>query len=112
VGKHKVFQGPIPEEVPISASAGDAVIFSSLMLHRTKPNISNITRISYVVEYMSVKHYDPHLTPPYFMVAKNGHSAPSFEETYEGRKNPFARLQYPGFLALRVKRSMQRLIAK
>lgn len=112
VGKHKVFQGAIPEEVPISASAGDAVIFSSLMLHRTKPNVSNITRISYVVEYMSVKHYDPHLTPPYFMVAKNGLSAPSFENTYEGRKNPLARLQYPGFLALRAKRSIRRLIAK
>ena len=109
VGKHKVYQRKVKNEVAISASAGDALIFSSLLLHRTKPNVSNITRHSYVIEYMSVKHYDPHLTPPYFIVAKNGKSAPRFEKTYEGQRNPFSRFKYPGFMLQDAKSSLRRM---
>lgn len=111
VGKHKVYQGEIKGELPIYARAGDAIIFSSLLLHRTKPNTTNVMRYAYVVEYMSTKHYDPHLSAPYFMVAKNGVSRPSFENTYEGEKKLFARFQYPGFFAKRVKHSLRKHLA-
>ncbi len=107
VGKHKVWQGVVGQEVAISAQPGDAVLFSSLMLHRTKPNQSNIQRLVYVVEYMSAKHYDPHLDPPFFMAAKNGVSAPGFVKTYAGRQNPLNYLKYAPMIAARTKRSAQ-----
>lgn len=94
VGKHKVCEDPVNEEIAISAEPGDGVIFSSLMLHRTKPNLSQTPRLAYVIEYMSTKDYDPKLDAPYFMAAKSGMPSPRFADVYPGMKNPLNRLMY------------------
>ena len=98
-----VFNGEVKKEVPISAMPGDAVLFSSLILHRTKPNLSNIPRLAYVIEYMSTETYDPYLEAPYFMIAKGGVPAPGFENNYAARQNVFNRLKYAKDLKTTVK---------
>jgi ectoine hydroxylase-related dioxygenase (phytanoyl-CoA dioxygenase family) len=111
VGKHKVWQGKVEEEVAISAEPGDAVLFSSMLLHRTKPNMSNIPRLAYILEYMSTKDYDPELKPPYFMVAKNGVPAAGFANTYAGRQNPLNYLKYARLLPQFAKRMIKQWVS-
>ena len=40
-----------PEAVPVTARAGDVVVFSSLTPHRTGPNLSDRVRKSYILQY-------------------------------------------------------------
>ena len=111
VGKHKVAQGvDESKEIAISAQTGDAVLFSSLMMHRTKLSTVNIDRHAYVVEYMSAKKYDPYLEAPFFMVSKNGVPSVGFADNYPGRRNPLNHLKYaPSFPQL-AKRAIKRLV--
>ncbi|PSB35570.1 phytanoyl-CoA dioxygenase family protein [Stenomitos frigidus] len=94
VGYEMVYGGKPESPVLITAEPGDVVIFSSFTLHSTTPNTTQDTRWAYVIEYMSLEHYDPYVTPPYFVVARDGKSCPEFVETYRGRENLLNRVKY------------------
>lgn len=82
------------EEARIYAKSGDAVVFSSYILHRGEANRSRSERWVYIVEYMSARHYDPNVPPPYFLVAENGARAARMADSYPGSRNPLNRLKY------------------
>lgn len=96
VGREQIYSGTPESPVFIDAKPGDVVIFSSLTLHSTTPNITQSTRWAYVVEYMSLKHIDPYIKPPYFVVAKDGKSQPEFVTSYPAHHDPLNRLKYLG----------------
>ena len=60
-GTHQVCEGEPAGAVAIEAEPGDAILFSSLLLHRTSPNVGTKPRWAYVVEYMSLDQYDPYI---------------------------------------------------
>jgi hypothetical protein len=97
VDNHTVYDGTPEAPVFISANAGDVVVFSSFLLHSTQPNTTQQTRWAYVVEYMSLDHFDPSIDPPYFVVARDGQSNPEFVQTYRGKMNPINQLKYLGY---------------
>ena len=76
--------GDVTDSVCIDASAGDLVLFSSLMLHHTGPNNADSTRVAYVAEYMPLADYDYAVGGPYFVVAENGKSKPHFINKQRG----------------------------
>jgi ectoine hydroxylase-related dioxygenase (phytanoyl-CoA dioxygenase family) len=78
----------------ILAEKGDAVLFSSLMLHQTKPNESEAERCAYVVEYMSLDDYDPLVKPPYFIVSEGGALKQEFVGSYRGSTKLKNRIKY------------------
>jgi Phytanoyl-CoA dioxygenase (PhyH) len=78
----------------IPTEKGDIVLFSSYMLHYTGNNESSADRWAYVVEYLSLDHYDPLITPPYFIVSEGGIPAPRFVESYRGSSNFKNRIKY------------------
>jgi len=94
---HTVYDGTPESPVFIDAKAGDIVLFSSYLLHATKPNITQETRWAYVIEYMSMNHFDPGIEPPYFVVARDCKSQPGFVNLYRGRLNPINQLKYLGY---------------
>lgn len=85
VGNHVKYTGGTEKAVCIEAEMGDVVLFSSFMLHYTSPNVSQHDRWAYVVEYMSLDHYDPFIKPPYFVVSRDGKPQPEFVRFYRGR---------------------------
>ena len=92
---YEVVSDVVPDSpVLITAEPGDVVIFSSFLLHSTTPNITQNDRWAYVIEYMSLDHYDPSVEPPYFIAARNGQSNPEFVRSYRGSRNPISRLKY------------------
>ena len=93
-GRHIICDAKVGEEVLVHAKAGDVVIFSSMILHRSESNKSDGERWVYIVEYMKSKHYDPTIKPPYFMVAKNGEPKPRFVSTFRGKLSPLNQLKY------------------
>lgn len=74
----------VGESVCIDASAGDLIVFSSLMLHRTGPNLAGSPRVAYVAEYMPLADYDYAAKAPYFVVARDGRSDPHFVSQVPG----------------------------
>lgn len=94
VGNHMVCPGDESTAEFIPAKPGDMVLFSSLMLHRTSPNTTTTSRLAYVIEYMSLRHYDPYIPAPYFVVARNGEPHQEFVNYYAGRLNPVNQLKY------------------
>jgi hypothetical protein len=78
----------------IEAEAGDVLLFSSLTLHKTLPNITDDDiRWAYVLEFMSIQDYDPSVPKPYFQISKNGQSFGQFIQTHPG-KNLWSDIQY------------------
>jgi ectoine hydroxylase-related dioxygenase (phytanoyl-CoA dioxygenase family) len=75
---------PIGENVVIDATAGDAILFSSLALHCTGPNRADSARVAYVAEYMALADYAYQAKPPYFVVSKGGKSCPQFVQHQVG----------------------------
>ena len=94
VGNHMVHQGEPESPILIEAEPGDAILFSSLTLHSTTPNVTQDTRWAYVVEYMSCKDIDPSVCAPYFVVARNGQPTQQFVHWYEGRSKVKNHLKY------------------
>jgi hypothetical protein len=94
VGGHKAYVGSTENAICLDAEVGDVVLFSSLMLHYTAPNISNHDRWAYVVEYISLDHYDPYIKPPFFVVARDGKPQPEFVNSYRGRERLANRMKY------------------
>lgn len=109
VDNHVVYQGTPENPVFIEAKAGDIVLFSSYMLHMTTPNITQDTRWAYVVEYMSINHFDPSIAPPYLVVARNGKPYREFVNFYPGRLNVINHFKYLGFRGS-FKRSLKKFI--
>jgi ectoine hydroxylase-related dioxygenase (phytanoyl-CoA dioxygenase family) len=66
---HRYHKPEVESAVTIEAHAGDVVVFSSLLLHRTSPNISGNERLAYVAEYMKITDFDSTIHPPYFVVS-------------------------------------------
>ena len=94
VGKHQSFTGSTENSVCIDAEVGDIVLFSSLMLHYTSPNVSSEDRWAYVVEYMSLDHHDPYLEPPFFIAARGGKPEPRFVSYQRGRLSVVNQMKY------------------
>jgi ectoine hydroxylase-related dioxygenase (phytanoyl-CoA dioxygenase family) len=98
VGNHLVSQVTPEEPTFISAEAGDVVLFSSFILHSTTPNVTqDKTRWAYVVEYMSTQHFDPGITPPYFVVTRDRKPQPALVSSYEGSRRLRNRMTYRQF---------------
>ena len=93
-GTHQVCEGDPAGAVAVEAEPGDAILFSSLMLHRTSPNVGQKPRWAYVVEYMSLDQYDPYIRKPYFIAARNGRSAPEFVQSFRGSLSARNQLLY------------------
>ena len=74
----RLVRAEVGESVCIDASAGDLIVFSSLMLHRTGQNNADTPRVAFVAEYMPLVDYDYAASGPYFVVAQNGISSPQF----------------------------------
>ncbi len=92
---HAVWAGGVPKGAfPVEAEAGDVLIFSSYILHRTGPNRTDRDRIAYLVEFMDRKYFDPYTKPPFLMVSKNGLPQPRFTRFYEGNTSPHNILKY------------------
>ena len=100
VANHLVCASDPATAISVEAEAGDAILFSSLMVHYTSPNTSDLDRWAYVVEYMSLAHWDPFIKPPYFVVARNGRPAPAFVQSYRGKVSLRNQMKY---LAPRIK---------
>ena len=96
VENHWVCELEPENEVFIYAEKGDVVLFSSMMLHHTKKNRSNSDRWAYVVEYMSLDHYDPLAKPPFFIAAEEGKPCQKFVQSYRGYSNFKNRMKYIG----------------
>ncbi|MEQ1529705.1 MAG: phytanoyl-CoA dioxygenase family protein [Methylococcales bacterium] len=97
VNKHLAWEGDPKNAVFVSAEPGDVVLFSSFILHKTNPNITENSRWAYVIEYMSLDHFDPGVNPPYFVISRDGISQPQFVHYYRGRLNLANQLKYIGF---------------
>lgn len=96
----------------ILAEKGDVVLFSSLLLHQTKPNESRAERCAYIVEYMSIDNYDPLVKPPYFIVSEGGVPKQEFVRSYRGSTRLKNRIKYlPLRLKELYKKSARALIA-
>ena len=94
IDNHRQIEGVPENPVFISAKAGDVVVFSSMTLHTTTPNITDGTRWAYVAEYMSLDCFDPTIKPPYFVVARGGKPSPGFVRHYRGSLRVSNWLQY------------------
>lgn len=75
-------------KVFIEAEAGDVVLFSSLLLHKTYENTTENSRWAYVAEMLKLGDYDPTIAPPYFVAARNGQAACEFVDRLECAYNP------------------------
>lgn len=75
---------PTDDAICIPAETGDVVLFSSHTVHATLPNVSDRLRWAYVVEYVSLEHFDPYLSPPYFVAARGGVATPGFVDELPG----------------------------
>ena len=95
-GTHFVWDGKPQGQIPITAEAGDVLVFSSYLLHRTGPNKTKDSRIAYLSEFISRKYFDPYSKPPFFMVSKNGAPDPRFTRFYEGNTSLWNYLKYIG----------------
>jgi hypothetical protein len=93
-GTHQVCEGDPAGAVALEAEPGDVILFSSLMLHRTSPNVGQKPRWAYVVEYMSLDQIDPYITKPYFVAARDGRSAPEFVHSFRGTRSARNQLLY------------------
>ncbi len=80
----------------VSTEKGDVIVFSSLTLHYTTRNISQRERWAWVIEYMSCDYFDPHVSPPYFVVCEDGRPVQKVVDGYKGSLDPRQRMKYLG----------------
>lgn len=105
-GTHVVCPGNEDDALFIDAEPGDAIVFSSLMLHKTDPNTTDTSRLAYVAEYMKTGEVDPWIDPPFFVVARDGKPAPALVDHQVGRLRPINLWRYS---MPAVRRSLQAL---
>lgn len=71
IGSHVYNPGDESKEVLVPAEPGDALLFSSFMLHKTNQNVTeDQTRMAYVIEYMRLGDVDPFIEAPYLIAAR------------------------------------------
>lgn len=109
-GYEIVSDGVPKSPILITAKPGDVVVFSSFTLHSTTPNVTTQDRWAYVVEYMSLDHYDPYAEPPYFVAARSGLSSPEFVRSYRGKNNPISRLKYRASTIKQAQKMLGKLV--
>lgn len=107
-GRYAVCRGRPEEAVAVEARPGDAILFSSLALHRTDPNLSRRPRWAYVVQYMSLDQIDPYVDPPYLVVARRGEPCQELLTAHPGMAAARNRLLYLFPLLLRRTRARER----
>jgi ectoine hydroxylase-related dioxygenase (phytanoyl-CoA dioxygenase family) len=93
---HFIWDGTPEGHIPIEAEAGDVLLFSSYILHRTGPNCTQNDRIAYLVEFMDRRYFDPYTKPPFFMVSEKGVPKPHFTRFYEGNSSLYNYIRYIG----------------
>ena len=89
-------QEDVGPTVRVDATAGDIILFSSLMLHATAPNVADAPRVAYVAEYMPLAHFAPGIAPPHFVVARDGRSDAQFLPRQPGAMVLRNQLMYAG----------------
>jgi Phytanoyl-CoA dioxygenase (PhyH) len=82
------YDAPDSGKVFIEADAGDVVLFSSLMLHKTYENTTTKPRWAYVAEVMKLSEFDPTIKPPYFVAARNGQPVCEFVDSLACARDP------------------------
>jgi ectoine hydroxylase-related dioxygenase (phytanoyl-CoA dioxygenase family) len=91
------YNGNPEQPVYIEAEPGDIVVFSSYLLHCTAPNLTQKSRWAYIVECLPFEHFDPTISPPYFIISRDGKSHPAFVHFYLHRLNPIHLFKYGWF---------------
>jgi hypothetical protein len=86
-GAHVEVDEPPAAGVALDAAAGDLILFSSRMIHRTTPNTSGRDRWTYVIEYLGVHQHDPFFPPPYFVASEDRRARPRFTRWTPGRRS-------------------------
>lgn len=89
----RAVRSSVGESICVDASAGDMILFSSLLLHRTGPNEAETDRTAFVVEYLPLLDYDYSAVGPFFVVAEEGKGHPHFVQTQTG-DSPANRRRY------------------
>ncbi len=93
-GLHTCYKGEVDKSTMIEAEPGDVLLFSSLTLHKTLPNITQSdVRWAYVLEFISLRDYDPSVPSPYFVISKDGKPYGEFISNHPA-KNIFIDLQF------------------
>ena len=93
-GRHNVHDTDGASAQFIAAEVGDVVLFSSLLLHSTTPNVTDQSRWAYVLEYMRGRDVDPFLPPPYLVVARGGEPALQYIDRQLGSGRLVNKLKY------------------
>jgi len=93
-GRYAVVESEPIDPVLLEAEAGDVILFSSLLLHYTSPNVSEQARLAYVAEYVPLDDFDPYIPAPYFVVARNGRPDARFVRMFRGRRRVRNQLKY------------------
>jgi hypothetical protein len=94
VGSHVVAVGSERYDAPgsgktfIEADAGDVVLFSSRLLHKTYENTTTKTRWAYVAEVLKLTDFDPTVKPPYFVIARDGKPAGDLVDKLDCARDP------------------------
>jgi hypothetical protein len=105
-------QAEIGDTVCIDATAGDVILFSSLMLHCTGRNEADSARVAYVAEFMALADYVPDAKPPYFVAAEHGASAPHFVHRQPGARSLRNQLMYLGPRLTRAAKNALRAVRR
>jgi hypothetical protein len=106
IGTHLSSPGDENAAVFMEADAGDAVLFSSFLLHKTDANTTDEVRLAYVIEYMRCADVDPFIEPPFFQVARGGEPAQAMLRRQPAWYSPRNQLKY---LVPRLRRGVQNL---
>ncbi len=93
-GAHMSYKGNTRQAEFISAEIGDILVFSSLTLHATTPNITGESRWAYVVEYMKTTHIDPYIAKPHLIIAKEGQPHLAYVDQLPSERHPANLIKY------------------
>lgn len=93
-GRHAVCEAADGPQEFVAAEVGDVVLFSSLLLHSTTPNVTPEGRWAYVLEYMRARDVDPFLEPPFLVVAEHGEPALHYVDRQPGGRRLVNKLKY------------------
>lgn len=96
-------------KVFVEADAGDVVLFSSLLLHKTYENTTARARWAYVAEMLKLSDFDPTIAPPYFVAARDGKPACEFVDSLACARDP---AQIVKTLPLALRHHIARPLAK
>jgi hypothetical protein len=94
IGNHMVadasplLDAPSGGKVFVEAEAGDVVLFSSGLLHKTYENTTTKARWAYVAEMLQIGTFDPAVEAPYFVTFRDGKPACEFVDSLACARDP------------------------